>query len=294
MKKLFFILFLISIKSLAQTIENIRFVQDSVYVKIYFDLVDIVPGQIFDVKTYLSTNGGNTFGNKPLPSVVGDVNINDTKMGLDGIAHCNITWDALLDVNELVSNNIMFKVVANNISGVVDGSAHSPLIQKGRMSDSRDGKIYNTITVDQTVWMAQNIDYEGDEKAYCYDDQANNCHKYGKLYDWQAARKICPTGWKLPSEDDWNELVNKLGGKGFASYSKLIKDGATGFDALFAGWRGSYYDFSDINNVAYFWSSTEYDAENARFFALTYRYKNTSMDSFKKNCGFSVRCIKKK
>ena len=59
--------------------------------------------------------------------------------------------------------------------------------------------------------MAENLDIEV-EGSFCYDNDPENCKKYGRLYTWEAAKKACPKGWHLPSDAEWKILMNKMGG----------------------------------------------------------------------------------
>jgi hypothetical protein len=55
--------------------------------------------------------------------------------------------------------------------------------------------------------MAENLNYNESASA-CYDNKAENCEKYGRLYDWKTAMKVCPAGWHLSSKDEWNILID--------------------------------------------------------------------------------------
>ena len=73
--------------------------------------------------------------------------------------------------------------------------------------------------------------------SWCYDNQPVNCKRYGRLYTWEGARKACEglgPGWRLPSSQEWEELIQQNGGEKGA-YQRLIKGGGTGFDALLGG-----------------------------------------------------------
>jgi len=117
-------------------------------------------------------------------------------------------------------------------------------------------------------WMTKNLDTPL-EGSFCYDDNANNCLKYGRLYTWQAALNACPSGWKLPSDIDWFDLTDATGGI-INSGKRLKVYGDTGFDALLGGKRNGRGHYEDIDEVGYYWTSTELDALNAwsrRFYA---------------------------
>lgn len=124
-------------------------------------------------------------------------------------------------------------------------------------TDHRDGKKYKTIKIGNQIWMAENLNYDAGSGCFCYDDTISNCKKYGKLYDLETANKVAPSGWHLPSKDEWEILLNNLGGEGNISYKKIIKDGESGFDALFGGWHYGTGGYDDIEMSGYFWSSTD-------------------------------------
>jgi len=83
----------------------------------------------------------------------------------------------------------------------------------GTFTDSRDGQKYRTVIMpDGKRWMAQNLNYKTDS-SWCYENSVDSCTKYGRLYTWNAAMKACPTGYHLPSHEDWNYLTEIVGGK---------------------------------------------------------------------------------
>ena len=61
------------------------------------------------------------------------------------------------------------------------------------------------------MWMAENLNIKTDD-SWCYDNKESNCQKYGRLYSWDAAMKACPSGWHLPTREDFKILVISVGG----------------------------------------------------------------------------------
>jgi len=111
--------------------------------------------------------------------------------------------------------------------------------QKGSFTDPRDKKTYKTVKIGEQVWMAQNLDYNGEDGflGLCYGDvpkdkirKPENCKKYGRLYDWGEALKACPSGWHLSSYHEWQALVDFVGGEEIAGKKLKAKSGWTAYD----------------------------------------------------------------
>ena len=166
--------------------------------------------------------------------------------------------------------------------------------------DRRDGKTYRTVKIDKMVWMAENLNFAA-EGSKCYDNKAENCDRYGRLYNWETALKACPDGWSLPSYDEWTALENAVGGRSIAgtklkSAAGWNEDGNGtndyGWSALPGGNGDSGGDFSIAGYLGSWWSATEYDASGAWGWYMYYNseYANGYYD-FKTSL-FSVRCVK--
>jgi len=78
----------------------------------------------------------------------------------------------------------------------------------GTFKDKRDGKIYSWIRLKSgKIWMAQNLNYQYISSS-CYQQEEANCVKYGRLYNWESANKVCPKGWRLPTDKEWWEMAS--------------------------------------------------------------------------------------
>ncbi len=222
------------------------------------------------------------------------------------------------------------RAYATNSVGTGYGSAKSfttEEIQTGTVTDI-DGNTYKTVKIGDQWWMAENLKVthyrNGDAiphvtdatdwsnlttGAYCnYDNDENNATTYGRLYNWYAIdniRNIAPEGWHVPSDAEWQTLVDYLGGSSVAG-GKMKETGTThwnspntgatnesGFSALAGGSRthsGSYA--SSMGNHACFWSSTKYDCLSMLYRHLDCASSRIGSYTSNKESGFSVRCLR--
>ena len=166
------------------------------------------------------------------------------------------------------------------------------------LKDLRDGKVYKTVTIGDQVWMAENLNFETDS-SFCYNDSAEYCAKYGRLYVWTAAMDACPSGWHLPDLAEWKTLLAAVGGDSVAgaklkSTSGWNSDGNGtddfGFTVLPAGGRSSK-DF--VGEAAVFWTSEWYEGYDDYAYGIRL-YTDTIVRKFYSNkyIGSSVRCLK--
>ena len=176
--------------------------------------------------------------------------------------------------------------------------------QKGSFTDPRDGKTYKTVKIGNQVWMAENLNYETDS-SYCYEDKKFFCHKFGRLYSWNAAMQACPAGWHLPSDNEWQTLFDAVRGKsgsgkvlkaesGWMNYKDKRGDGTDdfGYSAFPAGYRDDCGDFSSAGKYAFFWSSAEKNCLTAYKIGLRFFDESASLAVSDKDVAFSVRCLR--
>lgn len=158
--------------------------------------------------------------------------------------------------------------------------------------DERDGQEYTTITIDDQVWMAENVNYETPD-SWTYNNKKKNGKIYGRLYTWYDAFDACPPGWHLPSDKDWEKLNYVLGSD--TKYEERVKlNGLMLFNIRFGGFRNEHGKFFDIGNTAMFWTSKRLDINDAWKIYIDRGFDYTVQDYASKDIALSVRCIKNK
>jgi len=154
-----------------------------------------------------------------------------------------------------------------------------------------NGQNTKTVKIGNQVWMAENLNVVV-PGSWCYNDDPALGSKYGRLYTWEAAKKACPSGWRLPTEKDWTQLIENLGGEDKAG-KQLRQGGLSGFNATLGG-MSSVGSFRLVDMYGTFWSDSNYDNDHAWYFYITSNSSTVTKTYFSKNYGFSVRCIKSK
>jgi uncharacterized protein (TIGR02145 family) len=211
-------------------------------------------------------------------------------------------------------------------TGVDCGGATCPtcVVACGSTITDIDGNIYNTVTIGTQCWMVENLKtskyndgttiptdlsdtaWENTTRgAYAiYENIASNNTTYGKLYNWYAVntRKLCPEGWHIPTDAEWNTLNAFLGGQSIAGGKmKSItgwtspNTGATnssGFTGLPGGLRSYFGGFSGIGDLGVWWSSTEGIPTSVWFRGLQYNDDNLGRGGGSKKNGLSCRCLR--
>ncbi len=180
------------------------------------------------------------------------------------------------------------------------GGLFLSLSGQGKFTDPRDGNVYKTITVKGVTWMTDNLRYKASKGAYYFDNDPNNVPIYGILYEWKTALKVCPVGWHLPSGKEFQALVN------FYTQDETWKNKAsdtTSFRIQLAGMQDYEGTFTEMDESGYYWTSTEYDKDNAEYFSYLVIIDTPVIDisrkediedihGVEKSNKYSVRCVK--
>jgi uncharacterized protein (TIGR02145 family) len=174
-------------------------------------------------------------------------------------------------------------------------------------TDTRNGKKYNTVRIGGKTWMAEDLNYKPQTgNSWCYSANNPSCDKYGRYYDWNTAMKVCPIGWRLPSLDEWNELLiltdginnkQKLKSKSGWYFQSGDRNNGTddyGFSALPGGYRRSYGGFVvNDGQASNWWTATECSSSSA--FKIDIEISGgggaSTWSHFNKVEGLSVRCV---
>jgi uncharacterized protein (TIGR02145 family) len=197
-----------------------------------------------------------------------------------------------------------------------------------QFTDGRDGMQYTWTKIGLQKWMAQNLNFDpAGETTWCYDGLSENCDENGRLYTWytvmdgssssnnspSGVQGICPSGWHLPSELEWDELMAYL-------LSEYPSDaGLDGDDYLYLGkYLKSETGWDDFNAIAgldtyglnlkpsgrrytggfegfgihgHFWTSTESNASEAHYWFFEYDDDAARRYDYDKGFAYAVRCV---
>ena len=171
---------------------------------------------------------------------------------------------------------------------------------QGKLTDPRDGNVYKTITINNVIWMVENLKYKAHEGASYFDNYAENNSEYGVLYDWKTATKVCPDGWHLPSGTEYHILINYF--DQYGGWNRKSSD-STSFGIQLAGMQDYEGTFTEMDESGYYWTITEYDKDNAEYFSyfvvvnalvvdVSRKDDISDIHGAEKTNKYSVRCVK--
>ena len=167
---------------------------------------------------------------------------------------------------------IRIRVVAVVLSvalGSVGGAGSTPSSAKGQSGSGPTGS--SRRMADGKEWTTANLNINA-SPSYCYDDAESNCRRYGRLYTWASAQRVCASlgdGWRLPTDDEWRQLAKRYGGisadsadEGRAAFTALISGGTSGFNAVLGGnRRDGQYERLEAHGL--YWTASDNDSGTA-------------------------------
>lgn len=160
----------------------------------------------------------------------------------------------------------------------------------GTLTDPSDGRTYKVIKIGNQVLMAENLNrIINAGNHWSYDDDDKNAVKNGYLYDWETAKKLAPSGWHLPSKNEWESLMKSLGENSKEVFEHIKVGGSSGFENIFGGWRLARGTFNSLGASAHFWSSTEDGEKEAWHFKISVYSGLTELEKIDRHAGLSVR-----
>lgn len=247
---------------------------------------------------------------------------NYTVMPVDTSAGYSFKWSEN-------SDSILVSAGNTQTNYTINFTTPEPIVENagrtGTFTDPRDNQTYTTIKIGKQTWFAENLNFET-TNSWWYDNSSEN-GDYGRLYTWEAAKEACPSGWHLPTDDEWTELTDYLIDNGYGygwnillrndiaksmaatsgwksngnSYKSRCTIGndpsinnSSGFTALAGGYRYTDGLFYNHGKYGSWWSSTEdeYLSSRAWYRRLYYNIANVGRFRESKMSAFSVRCLK--
>lgn len=164
---------------------------------------------------------------------------------------------------------------------------------------------YATVVINEQCWTKENMRHETSSgTTLCYGNVAANCETYGRLYNNEAAKNACPTGWRLPTKAEYEALADYSGAdmydagahfKANSGWTVESGDDLLEFTALPGGKCNEEQECSKMGTSGYWWTSTE-KVKNSSHFALYLNGDNsafTAQNIMENDQYISVRCVKK-
>ncbi|MFO0452137.1 MAG: fibrobacter succinogenes major paralogous domain-containing protein [Pseudomonadota bacterium] len=221
-----------------------------------------------------------------------------------------------------------------------DDEPISTLIQFGNGVTDIEGNQYQTVIIGNQEWMAENLrtktynngdpitqntdpdlwPFQDQGLWTWYDNDPVNETPYGVLYNWNAAmdsRSLCPSGWHVPSDDEWGQLTlfldptadttcescvhsstagGKLKSTGIQHWQtpNSLASNESGFSGMPGGYLSSTFYFSDLTELGLWWSSTEPALNSNYAINRTLYFDSANIGEYYSSKGFGlcVRCIK--
>ena len=231
-------------------------------------------------------------------------------------------WSLRYDNDDIVRDS-SGKEAAFPVRCVMDPPGVDEIYDSTALFDSRDENRYKTVEIGGKRWMAENLRFAA-PGSFCYEDKDIRCRSYGRLYPWHVAMRlpddfivnpvegaitvehqgICPAGWHVPSQEEWNKLMADIAQMKKGSVAAALKTregwargGApiseySGFNAIPAGARYSDGEFMELGTSTYFWEASGGGDVGAGYWNLINSKDEVMRAEDFENNAFSLRCVK--
>ena len=183
------------------------------------------------------------------------------------------------------------------------GSVSASLERLSAQDQEASGTMYSPKRMaDGKLWTTRNLDINL-VPSYCYEDAELNCRRYGRLYTWESAGRVCQSlgdGWRLPTDDEWRQMAKRYDGvsedlddRGKAAYKALLAGGSSGFNALLGGGRSDDGEYARLEAHGFYWTATESDPASGWFYNFGKGGQALHRQiGGEKGRAFSVRCVR--
>lgn len=241
--------------------------------------------------------------------------VSPEKGGIKNISGNSSTSFDMTITNLEKGRNYYYQIITENehgsrLSGIFIARTNYEIVK------DINGKEYYATKIGNQLWLTSNwaCDKYQDgtplDSCFVYNDDNANLDSKGRLYTYDVlkANNIAPDGWRLPSENDWKELIDYLGGEYVAGNNMKVESflgqdetvefvNRYNFTAIPSGMRnviGNYYhaEISNTASYAYYWSSTELDNGEAFRVYISKLYKGCYFGSSTTRNAYSVRLVK--
>lgn len=250
------------------------------------------------------------------------------------ISSSSVSSSSFTSIDSSVTDTLAKDSLLSDSSATLDSIPKDSLadtlcaeIPAGMTCDKRDGTLYPLVKIGSQTWFAKNLNFNA-PSSFCYENNAANCSRYGRLYRWSTAlaldekfnqevagellttprQGVCPEGFRIPSAQDFSTLANyveqKNGDEGIGTSLKKgewweendeapIGTDKFGFAGLPAGYRAPNGSFNFLGNDLSFWIAEEAAKDKAPFWNL-YAENDKFIGTYvnNKTYAYSVRCIK--
>ena len=262
-------------------------------------LNNLIPGKTYYVRAFATNTNGTAYSNVLQITTLSDANTPTN------IFNSKLTYGKVTDID------------GNSYKTIVIGK-QTWMAENLRVTKYRNGDVIPNVTVNTTWHTLLN----GGQCTYNNNIEINSIKKFGRLYNYYAvvdSRKIAPTGWHIPTDEEWAQLVdylkanltsNDTPAKSLASgtdwaeslvegtlgycdpVSNSLLNNSSGFSALPAGIRFYFGSSNYVTTYSAWWSSSQFDNTNAFFRSLNYDAAEIGRNYYEKVFGLSVRCVK--